>query len=167
MQVPPMAGPAHVAKQVLRDRKPVLRTLVPQEVEQGAETPEHRRALRSLALKSSLFVPLLAGDSCVGVMGFGSGSEPFAQRDLPLALEIGRRCALFIESARLRGSEKRATQARDEVLAVVAQDLRSPLGSFMVQLSASPAPPRASRTPKLETGRHARTGGDEDGPHPR
>ncbi|MFL5306648.1 MAG: sensor histidine kinase, partial [Polyangia bacterium] len=86
-------------------------------------------------LKNYIMVPLLVGDSCVGVMTFGTASDPFDERDLPVAMEIGRRCALFLESARLRQSEKRATQARDEVLSIVAQDLRNPLGSFMMQLS--------------------------------
>ena len=68
-------------------------------------------------------------------MRFASASDAFDERDLPVAMEIGRRCALFLESARLRQSEKRATQARDEMLSIVAQDLRNPLGSFMMQLS--------------------------------
>jgi PAS domain S-box-containing protein len=135
MRLPTTPSAEHVTRQVLRERKPLIRALVPKLVEEQAETPEHLRALRAAALKSSLLVPLLVGDSCVGVMGLASASEPFEESDLPLAVEIGRRCALFTESARLRHSERRATHTRDEVLAIVAHDLRNPLGSFMMQLA--------------------------------
>ena len=135
MQLPTTPGPDHRARRVLRDRKPLIRTLTADELEAGAETPEHLRALRAADLKSTLMVPLLVGDACVGVMGLGSASKPFEEEDLPLALEIGRRCALFIESARLHRSEKQATLARDEVLGIVAQELRSPLGSVMMRLA--------------------------------
>ncbi|MES1205462.1 MAG: PAS domain-containing sensor histidine kinase [Pseudomonadota bacterium] len=135
MRLPATPAADHVARQVVRDRKPLIRTITPERIKQRAQSPEHLRALLAADLKSSLVVPLVVGDSCVGVMGFASASEVFDERDLPVAMEIGRRCALFIESARLRQSEKRATQARDEVLSIVAQDLRNPLGSFMMQLS--------------------------------
>ncbi|MES1207743.1 MAG: ATP-binding protein, partial [Pseudomonadota bacterium] len=135
MQLPATAPADHFMWQIFRDRKPLIRTLTPEKLEQKAQSPEHLRALRAAQLKSTLVVPLLVGNSCVGVMGLSSASEIFDERDLPVAMEIGRRCALFVESARLRQSEKRATQARDEVLSIVAQDLRNPLGSFMMQLS--------------------------------
>ncbi len=141
MQLPATVGADHIARQVLRDRKPLIRAITPDELARWGESPEQMTALRAADIKSSLFVPLLVGDSCVGVMGLGSASESFDERDLPIALEIGRRCALFVEGARLRQSEKRATQARDEVLSIVARDLRNPLGSFMMQLSLLRQPP--------------------------
>jgi signal transduction histidine kinase len=47
--------------------------------------------------------------------------------DLRLAEELGRRAALSIENARLYRAAGRATQTRDEVLGIVAHDLRNPL----------------------------------------
>ena len=135
MQQPPTVPADHITRQVLRDRKPLIQIVTPEVLARRTRSPEHLRALHAAALKSYLLVPLLVGDTCLGVMGFGSASEVFDNRDLPVALEIGRRCALFLESARLRQSEKRATQSRDEMLSIVAQDLRNPLGSFMMQLS--------------------------------
>ena len=46
---------------------------------------------------------------------------------------VCRQCALFIENARLHRAERLATQARDDVLGVVAHDLRNPLGVIMVE----------------------------------
>jgi PAS domain S-box-containing protein len=127
-------GPDHPARQVTRDRIPFISQLAPESLEAAAENPEHLRALRATRLRSVLVVPLDLGDACHGAMGLASSGQAFEEADIPLALEIGRRCALFIEGARLRRSEKTAIQARDDVLAVVAHDLRNPLASMMYQL---------------------------------
>jgi len=126
----------HPARRVMQERRPLLRPVAPADSpDRHVETDEQSRGLRALALTNSLFVPLLIGDTCLGVLGLGSSSKPFEEEDIPLVLEIGRRCALFIESARLHRSEKRATQMRDEVLQILAHDLRNPLGSAMMQLA--------------------------------
>jgi PAS domain S-box-containing protein len=133
--------PDHPARQVLRDRKPLVRTIGPGSLEKIAETSDHLRALRALQLKSRMVVPISVGDTCLGAMALASSTRTFDEADVHLAVEIGRRCALFIESARLHRSEKRAIQARDEVLAIVAHDLRNPLGNVMLQLELLRSPP--------------------------
>jgi PAS domain S-box-containing protein len=125
----------HPSREVVRERRPILRRYLPETAEGGAETDEHLRALRELRLKNTLLVPLVVGDACLGVLGLASGSETFDEKDIPLVAEIGRRCALFMESARLHRSERRATQMRDEVLQILAHDLRNPLGSAMMQVA--------------------------------
>jgi PAS domain S-box-containing protein len=125
----------HPTRQVLRERRPLLRQYVPEVSERAADTDEHLQALRALQLRNTLFVPLLVGETCLGVLGLGSSSEPFDEKDIPLVVEIGRRCALFMESARLHRSERRATQMRDEVLQIMAHDLRNPLGSAMMNVA--------------------------------
>jgi PAS domain S-box-containing protein len=125
----------HPARQVLREQRPVLRRFTPETRQQTVEPEELTRALLALQLRSSLFVPLLVGDTCLGVLGLGSSPEPFDEKDIPLVVEIGRRCALFMESARLHRSERRATQMRDEVLQIMAHDLRNPLGSAMMNVA--------------------------------
>jgi PAS domain S-box-containing protein len=126
-------GSDHPAQKVFRTREACVLRFTPESMEEIAETPGHLRVIRGAALTNSLQVPLLDGESCVGVLGFASSSDTFDERDLPLALEIGRRCALFIRSARLYRSEKQATQARDEMLGIVAHDLRNPLESILLQ----------------------------------
>jgi CheY-like chemotaxis protein len=61
-----------------------------------------------------------------------SALRAYEARHLHLAEELGRRCALFIENARLHQAERRATQARDEVLGIVAHDLRNPLANILL-----------------------------------
>jgi signal transduction histidine kinase len=52
---------------------------------------------------------------------------PFDAAERALAEELGRRAALAVENARLFRDAHDAVAARDQVLAVVAHDLRSPL----------------------------------------
>jgi signal transduction histidine kinase len=147
----------HPAREVVRQRSPVIRQFVPEAAEQRAESPEHLRALRAMRLRSTMIVPLDIGDRCHGALGLASSSHEYEESDLPLALEIGRRCALFVESARLHRSEQSAIKARDEVLAIVAHDLRNPLASMMFQLALLRRPPgeeRRSMEP-IETLEHA------------
>ena len=49
--------------------------------------------------------------------------------DLPLALDLGRRVALALENARLYRAARDATRARDELLGIIAHDLRTPLNN--------------------------------------
>jgi PAS domain S-box-containing protein len=99
-----------------------------EQIEAIARDEEHLRLLRDLAPRSAIVVPLLSGENLRGSLVLAS-SRPhqFGDRDINLATEIARRAALAIENARLYEAEKRATQARNEVLGIVAHDVRSPL----------------------------------------
>jgi signal transduction histidine kinase len=58
----------------------------------------------------------------------GSGRR-FEIADLSLAGDLARRAAVVVEHARLFHEAQQATRARDDVLAVVAHDLRNPLNT--------------------------------------
>jgi signal transduction histidine kinase len=148
----------HPVRGVIRDRKPFIRQFAPESLEASAENPEHLRALRAMRFRSVMVVPLEIGDDCHGALGLASAGVPFEQKDLPLALEIGRRCALFMESARLHRSEQAAIHARDEVLAIVAHDLRNPLANMMFQLALlrrAPGEPERRSMEPVEALEHA------------
>jgi signal transduction histidine kinase len=143
--------PDHPARRVVRERDPYISQFAPEALEKTAETPEHLRALRAMRLRSSMVVPLTVGEDCQGALGLASSVRAFDETDLALALEIGRRCALFLESARLHRSEKAAIRARDEVLAVVAHDLRSPLATIMFQSALLRRPPGKPERRSMES----------------
>ncbi|HWU90232.1 MAG TPA: GAF domain-containing sensor histidine kinase [Kofleriaceae bacterium] len=132
MVLPPPPRAAHPIWEVLETRTSQIRELAPERYEALAESPEHLRSLRAARPRSSLSVPLLLAGQCVGVLYLTSSTRWFEQRDLCLAEELARRCALFIENARLHRAERRAIQARDEMLAIVAHDLRNPLNSIVL-----------------------------------
>lgn len=102
--------------------------ITPEFMAANAQDEEHLQVVRELASRSGLAVPLLVGDRVLGALILTS-SRPhrFQPRDIGLVSELARRAALAIENARLHEAEKRATRARDEVLGIVAHDVRSPL----------------------------------------
>ncbi|HZK77483.1 MAG TPA: ATP-binding protein, partial [Gemmatimonadaceae bacterium] len=85
----------------------------------------------------AVVAPLMSRDRVLGALSFISyGSRTaYVVEDVALASDVARRSALALENARLYQEAQRATQARDDVLALVSHDLRSPLGT--VQMSAS------------------------------
>lgn len=85
--------------------------------------------IRSLAGRSLMIVPLLAGDEMLGVLTFGSTRTDrfYHRQDLTLARELARSASLAIENARLYRAAEQAIAARDEVLGVVSHDLRNPV----------------------------------------
>jgi PAS domain S-box-containing protein len=120
----------HLAYATLHSKEPVLiRNVTDDILESLAQGEEHLALLRACTPASMMAVPLLAYDKLVGVLGLiaSRGSPAYGTAELKLAEELARRAALSIENARLYRRTRRAVQARDDVLGVVAHDLRNPL----------------------------------------
>ncbi|HSJ24101.1 MAG TPA: GAF domain-containing sensor histidine kinase [Longimicrobiales bacterium] len=85
--------------------------------------------VRSVAGRSLMVVPMVAGDGTLGVLTFGSTRTDrfYQQQDLALARELARSASLAIENARLYRKAEQAIASRDEVLGVVSHDLRNPV----------------------------------------
>ncbi|QSQ25407.1 PAS domain S-box protein [Pyxidicoccus parkwayensis] len=146
---------------VLQTGRPALFPEVPEGVlEAIARNEEHMTLLRRLAPRSIIVVPLRARGHILGVVVL-CNSEPerrFGARDLALAEELASRAALAIDNACLHEKSEQATRLRDEVLRVVAHDLRTPLN--VISLSATtllkrPPEQRATDTRPLESIRKA------------
>jgi PAS domain S-box-containing protein len=82
--------------------------------------------LRRLDPRSALIVPLMADSRTTGVLVLVRGPDrgPFDDADLLLVEQVSQRAALAIEHARQHRLVNEAVQGRDEVLRVVAHDLR-------------------------------------------
>lgn len=85
----------------------------------------------------AVVAPLMTRERVLGALSFISYGtrKTYISEDVALASDVARRSALALENAKLYQEAQRATQARDDVLALVSHDLRSPLGT--VQMSAS------------------------------
>lgn len=85
----------------------------------------------------AVVAPLMTRECVLGALSFISYGtrKSYISEDVALASDVARRSALALENAKLYQEAQRATQARDDVLALVSHDLRSPLGT--VQMSAS------------------------------
>jgi PAS domain S-box-containing protein len=121
---------AHPVWQQLEDRRSVLLREIPAGfLEQAAQSPEHLRLLQELAPVSLISVPLVAGARVLGALSFCSvhAERIYTEEDVRLAEELARRAALAIDNSQLYTFAQRAIRARDEILGVVAHDLRNPL----------------------------------------
>ncbi|MBZ0235046.1 MAG: PAS domain S-box protein [Deltaproteobacteria bacterium] len=142
----------HHVGQVLEAQRPILMAPPAEMLAPLAQHDEHRRWLETIRSGSMIGVPLRVGDTCLGALCLLSVQpRAYEPRDLLVADEFGRRAALFLENARLHRAARRAIQARDDVLGVVAHDLRNPLGSILMHTELlrrhGPEPERRSRKP--------------------
>lgn len=101
---------------------------------QQVRDPEHFELLRRSGARSGLTVPLTAREEVIGRIDLfqARSGRSMGSRDLPLAEALGQRAGLAIDNARLYRAARTATQARDDLLAVVAHDLRNPLGTIVM-----------------------------------
>jgi PAS domain S-box-containing protein len=118
---------------VLRTGEPLLLPEVSDPwLEAHSNDAEEFATTQRLGLRSLLIVPLRAREEVLGAMAMGRAANrrPFDEVDLNLARAIGYRVALAIDNALHYGAERRATMARDELLAIVSHDLRNPAAAI-------------------------------------
>jgi signal transduction histidine kinase/DNA-binding response OmpR family regulator len=110
---------------------PVLLERVDPDALAGHHAPGLGDLLDPLRPTTLISVPLRAAGEIAGnmVLTRGEGAAPFTAEDLELAGEIALRATLAVENARLFHTAQQAIAAREQVLAVVAHDLRNPLST--------------------------------------
>lgn len=126
-----LLGPA----EVLRSGEPQLvAEVTPAWLRAVSRDEAHRACLEALGAKSEVMVPLSAGGEVLGVVTLGrtDAGRRYGPEDLALAVQLTERAAVALENARLFHESQQATHLRDEVLRVVAHDLRSPLRTVSV-----------------------------------
>src|SRR5690606_25251785 len=108
----------------------------------------------------SIIVPLFARSTLTGAMVLTSlaPERVYTREDVPFAEQIAQRAAFAIDNAQLYGTAQRAIHARDNMLAVVAHDLRNPLGAILLQaeLLRHPGSKPLARNPMDTIERNAR-----------
>jgi PAS domain S-box-containing protein len=135
MRLPVDRRRPHPVWEVLDTRRSLLLQIEAGDLDRHAVDEENRRALERLGARSVIAVPIVIGERAQGALLVASckPSRAFDARDVALMEEIARRVALSLENARLYSLARKAVQARDEVLSIVAHDLRSPLGAILLQ----------------------------------
>ena len=117
----------------------LMEQLSPEQVNTFAQgNPDRLRALRAIDPRSGIVVPLMAREHMLGMLAFVSAraSRRFTTSDLKSAEALALRAALSIDNARLYRAAQRALLARDEVLGIVAHDLRNPLNAIVLHAEA-------------------------------
>lgn len=126
----------HLTRAVFTSQRSVLMAHVsPEMVRSLAQSEKHLRALQSLDPKSVIAVPLQAHGKLLGALALVSATESrvYGPSDLRLGEELALRAALAIDNARLYHLATRASALRDELLGIVAHDLRNPVGAILMQ----------------------------------
>lgn len=126
----------HLVLPALEAQQPILiERLSPEMVESFAQSPEHLQVLRCMDPQSVMTVPLLVHGRLLGAIAFVSSTQTrvYGSSELRVAENLAHRAALSVENARLYRAAGRAIQARDDVLGIVAHDLRNPLGTILMQ----------------------------------
>jgi len=108
---------------------------------------EHLATLRELAPVSVLILPLRARGRVIGAVTCACADPEgacFDQRAVALEQDLVGRAALAIDNAQLYGQTQQLVRTRDEVLRVVAHDLRNPLNTIGMSAGflLDTAPPR-------------------------
>ncbi|HWU26217.1 MAG TPA: PAS domain S-box protein [Rhizomicrobium sp.] len=85
------------------------------------------KALMSTKPISAICVPMLARERCLGQILLLSSSRKYDSQDLDLAFALAARAAVAFDRALLYHTATHAIKVREEVLSVVAHDLRNPL----------------------------------------
>ncbi|MFE8598302.1 sensor histidine kinase [Archangium violaceum] len=146
---------------VLRTGRPTLLPEFPAGMlEAAAEDARHLELLRRLDPRSGIVAPLIARGRILGtiILAASESGRRYGARDLAMAEELASRAALAIDNARLHEKSEQATRTRDEVLRIVAHDLRTPLNVISLStgvLLKCPPEKRATDTKPLEAIRNA------------
>jgi PAS domain S-box-containing protein len=100
--------------------------------------PEMASLVAQLKPRSIIAVPLSVGGKFSGglVLCWSTSEKNYSPEDLPLIEELARRASLAVDNARLFHEATQATRARDEMLSVVAHDLRNPLNTIFMGSSS-------------------------------
>jgi PAS domain S-box-containing protein len=129
----------HLARRVLETRRPdLIERVTPETLESLAQSEEHLHLLRALDPQSIMALPLAIRGQLIGVMTLISATPEriYGLDDLRIAEAVAELAAFAIEHGRLYQAALNATQLRDEVLGVVAHDLRNPAATIIMQATA-------------------------------
>jgi signal transduction histidine kinase len=123
------AGPSHVVHTGQTEFEPHVSEL---RLEEIAPEAERRRLLDALGMNSYISVVLSTRGRVLGTISFFTDDgRALTSDDVEMAEDLSRRAATAIDNARLYDQAQRAVRVRDDMLAIVTHDLRTPLSAIV------------------------------------
>jgi PAS domain S-box-containing protein len=130
---PPVPGRRPGAASVLQTGEPEHLVAVSEAwLHAVAIDADHLALLRRLGLRRQVVVPIRTRKRIIGAITLArtTRDEPFSPSDIVLLEDLAVRSAVALENCRLYLKSQQATRTRDEVLRIVAHDLRNPLATI-------------------------------------
>ena len=99
----------------------------------NARSEEHLSMLTALGFHAGMVVPLAARGRTLGALTFAQAEseKKFAPEDVQLAEDLGRRAGMALDNARLYGELERVNRAKDDFLAMLSHELRTPMTALL------------------------------------
>lgn len=130
---PPKEGSDPIGLAIRNARSQLVRHIPDEVLRNLAHDEAHYHVLKELGLVSWMIVPLPGRRGALGAVTFVSSDSKrlFTELDLSHAEEFARRAAVAIENAKLYRDAQEANRAKDDFLATLSHELRTPMTAIL------------------------------------
>ena len=120
--------PRPVTDSISLQKPTILNALDEQFLTRASSGPEHAALVRELGFGSMLVAPLVARGRTIGALTFLAAKQGrYTDDDASIGELIARRAAIAIDNAQLYRAAVEASNAKDEFLATISHELRTPM----------------------------------------
>ena len=140
-----------LGRRVIETNEPLLIARSDEESSALLRRSAAAQVFEALGCESLMIVPLTAAGHTFGALSIVSANpaRTFDEEDLAVAVELGRRAGYAIDHARLYRQSTAANRAKDEFLATLSHELRTPMTAALGWASMLRLPDTPQETFKL------------------